>query len=164
MILNIADVVDGRKREMRFDGVVVIDEETAPFNHNTDRSSAIDVKGRVYRSGDMLWIHMTYEGMVQFVCDRCLKPSEYAVSGELKRQLSNRDEFDVEWFIIRGGKVDLAQVIADDLVVELPIQLICSEDCKGLCPQCGVNRNEQSCQCESESIDPRLASLKNLFN
>ncbi len=164
MILNIADVVDGRKREMRFDGTVAIDCATAPFNHNTDQSSAMDVSARVYRSGDLLWIHMTYEGMVQFVCDRCLRPSQYPVSGEIKRQLSNVDEFDVEWFIIENGKIDLAQVIVDDLVVELPIQLICSDDCKGLCAQCGANLNETSCQCESESIDPRLASLKNLFN
>ncbi len=122
------------------------------------------VFGKVYRVADTLWIDLTYAGMVQFVCDRCLQPFDYPLSGQFKRQLSSRDEFDVEWLIIRRDQIDLATAVVDDLVVELPMQLLCSDSCKGLCASCGVDLNQSHCQCESEEIDPRLASLKNLFN
>ncbi len=164
MKYNIADVIAGRKREISFTCQVVIENASALCNHATGQSSSIDASGRVYRSDDKLWIQMTYEGMVQFVCDRCLQVFDYAVNGQIKRQLSTRDEFDVEWLVIKSEQIDLADAIVDDLVIELPIQLTCSDQCKGLCPTCGIDLNQSSCQCEEESIDPRLASLKDLFN
>ncbi len=164
MKYNIADVIAGRKREMSFTCRVVIDDALAQLNHATGQSSSIEANGKVYRSDDKLWIQLAYEGMVQFVCDRCLKAFDYPIDGQIKRQLSTRDEFDVEWLIIRNEQVDLAEAIADDLIIKLPIQLVCSEDCKGLCPTCGIDLNQSRCQCEEETIDPRLASLKDLFN
>ncbi len=164
MQYNIADVVAGRKAEVKIECQVVIDDALALLNHATAQSSSIKASGKVYRSNDLLWIRLTYEGMVQFVCDRCLQAFDYPISGQFKRQLSKRDEFDVEWLIIANDRVDLAAAITDDLIVKLPIQLICSDQCKGLCATCGTDLNQSRCQCQEESIDPRLASLKNLFN
>ncbi len=164
MKYNIAAVVSGRKREINFTHSIVMDDALAAINHAVGRSSSVEVSGKVYRVDDVLWINLTYVGMVQFVCDRCLQPFDYSLNGQLKRQLSSRDEFDVEWLLIERNQIDLAAAVADDLMVELPMQLLCSEQCKGLCATCGIDLNRSQCQCKSEAVDPRLASLKNLFN
>ena len=52
--------------------------------------------------------------------------------------------------------------IREAVLLELPYAPVCREDCKGLCPVCGVDRNRESCSCNTERIDPRLAVLKEL--
>ena len=57
--------------------------------------------------------------------------------------------------------LDLAAVAWEEFVLALPANPLCRPDCKGLCPQCGVNRNTGDCTCQQEQGDPRLAALKN---
>ena len=56
------------------------------------------------------------------------------------------------------GKLDLSQLALEDVFLSLPSKLLCKEDCKGICPQCGKNLNEGPCGCKKE-VDPRLAAL-----
>lgn len=60
--------------------------------------------------------------------------------------------------------IDLDEAARADLLLELPSKFLCSPDCKGLCPQCGVNLNVESCTCITHSMDPRLEILKNLID
>jgi uncharacterized protein len=62
--------------------------------------------------------------------------------------------------IAEDGKVDLAEVVREQILLALPDQLFCREDCKGLCPQCGGNRNLIDCKCEENETDPRWSALK----
>lgn len=61
-----------------------------------------------------------------------------------------------------GDEIDLTPIIRERIILALPTRPLCSPDCKGLCPQCGTNLNQQSCQCRTEKGDPRLAVLRNL--
>ena len=62
------------------------------------------------------------------------------------------------------GFIDLAPVLREYILLEIPISPLCRRDCKGLCPICGNNLNESTCNHEDESVDPRLASLKKLLD
>jgi uncharacterized protein len=62
------------------------------------------------------------------------------------------------------GFIDLAPVLREYILLEIPISPLCRQDCKGLCPICGNNLNESTCNHEDESVDPRLASLKKLLD
>ena len=64
--------------------------------------------------------------------------------------------------LVEGGQVDLAEVVREQLLLALPIQTLCKEGCKGLCPQCGANLNLIDCKCSDDDIDPRWAALKSL--
>ncbi|MGH9321108.1 MAG: YceD family protein [Vicinamibacteria bacterium] len=77
--------------------------------------------------------------------DRGLDPEELAVS------------------FYRDGRIDVSQMIVEQIVLALPMKLLCREDCRGLCPECGVNRNQTSCECEPDDTDPRWAKLKTLL-
>jgi hypothetical protein len=59
---------------------------------------------------------------------------------------------------IRGG-ADLSEIAAEQIYLGLPLKPVCKNDCRGLCPVCGVNRNLEECACVGEEIDPRLAPL-----
>lgn len=62
----------------------------------------------------------------------------------------------------RGMEINLGALLWQELVLALPIKALCRPDCKGLCPQCGKNLNLEVCSCDTESLDPRLAVLRNL--
>ena len=69
-----------------------------------------------------------------------------------------------EYGVTDGGFVDLGPLVRELSLLEIPMQVLCRPDCAGLCPECGVNWNEETCDCEQETIDPRLAKLKELLD
>jgi uncharacterized protein len=60
----------------------------------------------------------------------------------------------------RDDKIDLGEVVREQLYLALPMKPLCQEDCKGLCPVCGGNRNRENCTCQQEWVDPRMAALE----
>jgi uncharacterized protein len=68
----------------------------------------------------------------------------------------------LEIAILESNNIDVAELVREQILLNLPEQVFCAEDCKGLCPQCGANRNLIDCKCEEKEIDPRWAALKNL--
>ena len=70
---------------------------------------------------------------------------------------------DDEYLVAPDGLVDLDALSADDLIPELPQKTLCREDCKGLCPICGCDRNLTQCGCKEQRGDPRLAALDKFF-
>ncbi len=110
-------------------------------------------------------------GEVETACTRCLsvmlRPidiefddifvSEPLSDGEAAIEESELDESYVE-----NGEIDLSEVVREQILLDLPEQVYCSEGCKGLCPKCGSNRNLIDCNCNFNEIDPRWAALKGL--
>jgi uncharacterized protein len=96
------------------------------------------------------------------VCRRCSAPvlglSSVAVN---ERFVDRRTPEDEETYPIDHDTVDLAPLAHDAILLDLPLAPLCRPDCKGLCPQCGIDRNEASCDCQAPR-DPRWATLDGL--
>jgi uncharacterized metal-binding protein YceD (DUF177 family) len=69
---------------------------------------------------------------------------------------------DLDESLLPDGQIDLAEVVREQLILQTDEPVVCQEDCLGLCPKCGGNRNLIDCRCEENEIDPRWAALKNL--
>ncbi|WP_338865261.1 DUF177 domain-containing protein [Myxococcus stipitatus] len=69
---------------------------------------------------------------------------------------------DADQEVFDGKTIDLDPIIREQLLLAVPMNIVCKDDCKGLCSQCGTNLNEAKCQCETKPVDPRLAPLKNI--
>nr|WP_319488041.1 DUF177 domain-containing protein [uncultured Caproiciproducens sp.] len=99
-------------------------------------------------------------------CDRCMKQIDkcyhYTFSHILVLSLENED--DVSYVQVPNYKLDLDELIRADILLELPSKYLCSNDCKGLCPSCGQNLNDGTCNCDFHQIDPRLEALKKLID
>ncbi|MGQ0540872.1 MAG: DUF177 domain-containing protein, partial [Blastocatellia bacterium] len=75
------------------------------------------------------------------------------------REVSGED-LDVDLLI--DDSLDLNEIVREQILLNLPQQIFCKEDCKGLCPKCGANINLIDCNCNETEIDPRWAALNNL--
>jgi uncharacterized protein len=69
---------------------------------------------------------------------------------------------EVEVGFYDGGGVELRDVIREHVLLSLPMRKVCSDVCKGICPECGQNLNQAQCQCEVKAADDRWAALRNL--
>ena len=78
------------------------------------------------------------------ICGRCLEPAEIELAAE-----------DIELFVELGAEevIDITEDIRAELLLNLPANLLCSDDCKGLCSICGNNLNKNTCDCEPEEFD-----------
>lgn len=100
-------------------------------------------------------------------CARCLEefvfvwdvPVEIMI---LRNQDTDEGEDDTLVLHQSRGEVDLREALTECLLLAYPISTVCREDCQGLCPTCGVDRNKQSCDCAEEDYDPRWAGLDDL--
>ena len=98
-------------------------------------------------------------------CDRCAKPITLPQETEIFHTLVTHlnDETNDELMLVNELRYDLDPLITEDIFLDLPSKLLCSEDCKGVCPRCGKDLNQGLCSCEKE-VDPRLAALKQLLD
>lgn len=110
---------------------------------------------------------------LELQCARCLDPVRQDVSRDfelLYRPLgadAGRDELSVtdaeaEIGYYQGEGILLEDVLREQVLLALPLKVTCREDCKGLCPQCGKNLNQEQCSCEMPAGDPRWAALKDI--
>lgn len=110
---------------------------------------------------------LSYHAEIELICSRCGKRFSQPAAGEVSAhfvdgQLQEEDG-EEELFFIKDGAADLAEVILSDIFFALPMQPLCKEDCRGLCPKCGVDLNVNDCSCDLVDIDPRWEKLKNLL-
>ena len=68
----------------------------------------------------------------------------------------------LEYSVIEGDVLDLKEVFAEQLLLEMPDRFVCADDCMGLCVECGRKKDHAECDCGEDDIDPRWAALKNL--
>jgi uncharacterized protein len=94
-------------------------------------------------------------------CSRCLEPVSGAISVHVD-ELFETQPLEGETYQLDDDVIDLEPMVRDALLLELPPAPLCADDCAGLCPSCGVNRNLAHCECVTEVIDPRWAALRSL--
>ena len=99
------------------------------------------------------------------VCDRCMEEFDEpkTVRYECVLAEERQDEEDDEIVLLENDEVDLAELARDAFILDMDTKTLCSEDCKGLCPGCGVNLNHEACRCKKQ-VDPRLAALAKLLD
>jgi uncharacterized protein len=135
-------------------------------------------KLELYADGTHVFATGDFDGELTVACSRCIGPVKLALHEALRVTFMPKDEMpadsddaveegpevaseDLDLFPYDGEVVDLEPLLREQFVLAIPYAPLCAESCKGLCPQCGIDRNLGTCQCEAP-IDPRLAALKGL--
>lgn len=108
-------------------------------------------------------------------CDRCLEAARFPVDGNFELYyrpvaqgygeevaLEELDESEAEMGFYQGDGIELNDALREYILLTLPMQRLCSPNCKGICPVCGRNRNLSGCDCQAETVDDRWAALKKL--
>lgn len=125
----------------------------------------ITVEGNLANGGDVLLLSAVIQAHVVRQCGRCLKQFQAATKAEILEKFYPADAEGIEEdaYTYAYDVVDITQALREGLLLAEPISVLCKEDCRGLCPVCGIDRNEYSCTCETTTVDPRLAVLKKLL-
>lgn len=99
-------------------------------------------------------------------CDRCAEEftERYGYSFEHMLVQALNDDSSEDYILVENDQLELDELLRMDILLELPAKYLCRPDCKGICPQCGVNRNQHTCSCVTHQVDPRLEVLKKLID
>lgn len=99
-------------------------------------------------------------------CDRCMEDVNEEVKADFSKELKlgpvEDGEEDFHEYI-EGSILDLEKLVLDEVYMNVPVKVVCDENCQGLCRTCGKNLNHTTCDCENDNVDPRLAGLKDLL-
>lgn len=138
-------------------------EEEAVFLH------PVHAEVSIKRVGDEVWVKGRIKTVLSFVCGRCLTPYEFPVDSsfdlvflpeemhELKEEF---DDEDVDRLFYQSRRIDIREVILEQLNLTFPVRPLCSPSCEGLCAVCGKIRREGNCGCQLKESDLRLEPLK----
>lgn len=156
---------DGLKFEHRYE-----DGELDLADRDFKLSRPVVVHGRVDRIGAEMRLRGSLETVLQRPCDRCLKDVDLPidlpfdliyVAADKENQRTGEIELtadDLGISVYENDQIDLDEMVVEQLELSLPFRLLCQEDCRGLCPQCGADLNTEACDCQP-LIDPRWEAL-----
>lgn len=139
-------------------------------------SGDVRVEGRLTMMAEQVYLYGVISGAVTMPCSRCLQPTQSNFTAEtravflpsssgipssaLEDRAGATDEIDL--YIHNGIIVDLKPLVREQVVLAIPIQVLCRADCAGLCHACGCNLNNETCACQIDNLDPRFAALNQL--
>ncbi len=132
---------------------------------------SVVIDATIDKSGRQFCLQADIRTAGLFQCDRCVEEFEHEVSARfsvlyvydgLDAGRSSDDE--VRVISPETPQLDLTDDIRESVMLSVPLKLLCKENCKGLCPHCGVNLNRGTCSCKDENVDGRWESLKKFID
>jgi len=161
-----------RVEEIPEDGLQIQGPEAFPHPFQDPAWTLEDVQLTVEKEGAAVLVNGTLAARVPQVCGRCLEAHTVTVNPDVDARFvpspdGRSEEFelgadDLETDVYDNGVIDLNALLETETTLLLPMKPLCREDCRGLCPICGGNRNVAECHCEVRAADPRWAPLKSL--
>ena len=162
MIVDVRPILHtpGKSLEFRF----ALDLSDLEFDGRTPAVRPVEVEGEVRNTADLLTLALRARTTLDAVCDRCGKDfpldKEVEYRCMLAEELQNEESDEI--VLLEDGKVDAGDLARTAFILGMDSKILCSEDCKGLCPRCGADLNLGPCSCQREP-DPRLAALAKLL-
>jgi uncharacterized protein len=131
----------------------------------------VDVDCLITKTSTTVFIKGKLSAIINSYCSRCLENvsvpigddfaySLVPVKAETREDLElTAEELEISRY--QGDFIDLTAIICEQIILHIPIKILCKEECSGLCPRCGINLNRSSCNCHLGVVDNRMAVLKN---
>lgn len=123
----------------------------------------ITISGEFRYNGQNIIVVGEIETRGIYPCSRCTATVEHCEKIPFEEIFYNRTDLKEDGYSYDDDFLDLTELIRETLIINEPYQVLCQEDCKGLCVRCGVNLNHSQCECDSFAVDPRWAELRALL-
>jgi uncharacterized protein len=133
---------------------------------------SVQVNGQIRRKSGQLEIKGELQTKIALPCGRCLKDVELPIKVEFAEKFAgsvswpheeqhelSKEDLDLG---LVDEAVDVNDLVKEEILLALPTNVLCNENCRGLCPDCGVDRNVEDCGCEGRQVDARWEKLKDL--
>ena len=146
--------------------------ELNPVDERVRLTEPAAVTGKIRLSGNEVFVNGHIETRAQVECDRCLQQVELPVNADFaleyitgsdyeSSEAAELTEAEMSVSVFDGEAIDVDEIVKEQILLAVPTRMLCREDCKGICPECGTDRNTGECNCVTDDIDPRWAALKN---
>jgi len=149
-----------------------IDELTFD-EHDLNLVEPVTVEGRIRRKGLEVELRGHLRAKAAVSCGRCLKSVELSIELDFTERFTpavswkdeeqhELSEADLDLSAFDGEGIELDDLVKEEIMLALPGQTLCRDECKGLCANCGVDLNTGSCDCTTKQVDSRWEKLKDL--
>ena len=160
--LDVAGLLRGEEREIYFDVLLTPELDVEGVEVDTPshiKGIAVNLSGYMELDADLTVEYRTH-------CSRCLAPVKRVMTHKIKAPIAETlENMDNEEYIIpESGNIDLAELVREAFFLNVPMAHLCREDCKGLCPKCGADKNVVDCGCKLVDKDPRWKVLEGFFD
>lgn len=145
-------------------------DEFGSIAPGAELTEAVHVQGSVTNTGYSMLVRGRAEADVRLQCSRCLHTVDTRVEAQIEERYRRAgaevdvgddplaEDDDVGYY--ERDRIDVGEVVRENFALQIPMKPVCDDDCRGLCPQCGINLNVDSCSCRQDDTDPRLAVLR----
>ena len=129
----------------------------------------VSLSGTYMLADETVIVRGVARAVIQSPCARCLEPTDTEVEAELEeafiRDTGEPLEADADQYMYSGHVLELDEAVRTALLLEMPSRILCKEDCRGLCDQCGANLNTNECSCQKDLTHRNpFSALASLLN
>lgn len=144
-----------------------------PIDERIRLAEPATVTGKVKLAGTEVVVNGHLETRAHLECDRCLNQVELPVSTDFDLEYITERDYEssmtaaltgeeLSVSVFDGEAIDIDEIVKEQILLAVPTRALCRPDCKGLCPDCRIDRNSGDCTCATDQVDPRWEALKNL--
>lgn len=169
MLVNLSEILSNQAKTEHFSCEITMEDfQYQGMNYPFSYKSPVEID--VSNTGKKkVRVTGSFSVRVLIPCDRCLEEVEKEFSISFDKVLDFSEDAEDEenlsdMSFMESSELDVDILVYDELVMAMPMKVLCKPDCKGLCPVCGANRNEVSCGCDTTVPDPRMAAIRDIFN
>lgn len=145
-----------------------LDTSVLPEFDDVTYEPTAKVDGSLTNNGGYMRLALVCTIGYDAVCARCLKEVSNSITISFEKTVCEQGDLqnteNDDYVEICEGMLDVDEALIEDIILNFPLKILCREDCKGLCPKCGIDLNDSSCSCVLREIDPRLAPLLKFFD
>ena len=169
MLLDLSELLSGRTKTKTYHAVVEMEQfDTGTEVYGVKKASEPYIT--ITETGAKKFL-VTCEGNITLVipCGRCLADVDTYIEYQIEREIDFNDEDELsderleEMSYIDGYHLDVDKLVYSEVLIDVPLRVLCSEDCKGLCYKCGANLNKGECGCDRVQLDPRMSVIQDIF-
>ncbi|MDD6572312.1 MAG: DUF177 domain-containing protein [Thermoflexaceae bacterium] len=169
MLLDLSELLSGNCKTRTFKAKVEM-ERFVSASGEYDIIDKSETEITVSATGNRKFLVTGEDRVVLLIpCARCLEavktPVDYVIERELdfNNEDEQSDERLEEMSYIDGYHLDVDKLVYSEILINIPLRVLCSKDCKGLCIKCGANLNKGECGCDREQLDPRMSVIQDIF-
>lgn len=170
MLIDLSELLSVSDKSVDVQAVIEMDRfQSKTVNYPISRKAPLLI--RLTNTGKkMVRIETVIDLTLLIPCDRCLEDVEYSMNITINKEIDmNESEMDRiqsldELCYIQESSLDVEKLVYNEILVHLPMKVLCNENCKGICNRCGANLNSQTCNCDTTELDPRMSKIRDIFN
>lgn len=169
MQINLSEIISNEGKIMQVEAMY----ESEVYQTNAGAYPILDKKPVQFKFENLGEKKISMKAVIELTlkmpCDRCLEDVQKEFHIETDREIdmketeAQRIEALDEMNFISGSNLDVDSFVYGEILLNLPMKVLCSEDCKGICNRCGTNLNRGTCDCDTRSLDPRMAKILDVF-